>query len=85
MDLNEKITAENDTKNTPLSGVAIKRSAFNATIVGQVAEILGLEKSMVYKVLNGSRESQQVMSCYMTLLEGNNKLLEDVKKLVPFD
>jgi hypothetical protein len=85
MDVNEKITAENDTKNTQLLGVGIKRSAFNAAIVAQVAQLLGLSKRQVYYVLNGSRENQAVFNCYMTILEGNNQLIEEVKKLVPFD
>jgi hypothetical protein len=34
-------------------------------------------------VLCGDREDEEILTCYMTLLEGANNLLEQVKTAVP--
>lgn len=39
----------------------------------------------VNMVLNGERASEKVFSVYMTMAEEENKLLQTVKALVPFD
>ncbi len=61
-----------------------KRSAEVAFRVNRVAEITGLKPNTIYKVIRGDRENEEVFTTYMELLERDNALLEEVKKLVPF-
>lgn len=63
----------------------IKRSASNASLVQKTAEITGKKTNYVRKVLRADRENQTIMNVYMSLMEGENKLLEAVRELVPFD
>jgi len=63
----------------------VKRDAFHAGLVQKTAETCRVSKRYVRMVINAERESQPVMDTYMTLLEGNNKLLKQVKELVPFN
>lgn len=62
-----------------------KREAFKASLAQKTARIARVSTRYVRMVINGDRENQQVMSVYMQLLEGENKLLAQVKELVPFD
>ena len=62
-----------------------KRSAENAFRVQRVAEITGLKPNSVEKIIRGDRENEEVFTTYMELLERDNALLDEVKKLVPFN
>lgn len=62
-----------------------RRSAATASLVKRTAELMGVTEQLVYKVLRGYRTNEQVMACYITLLEGETQLLDAVKKLVPFN
>lgn len=61
------------------------RDRFNTVLVSQTADITGYKMRYVYMVLQGIRENEAVLTVYMELKEGHNKLLEAVKQLVPFD
>lgn len=52
--------------------------------IKRTAEITGYSESMVEKVLADKRTNDNVFAVYMELLEGENALVEAVKKLVPF-
>lgn len=62
-----------------------KRDSIRAARVKKVAESLGKTPNYIRKVLNGVRENNQVLPLMMELQERENKLLEEVKKLIPFD
>lgn len=61
------------------------RDSKRAALVKNVADIHRLSTSMVYKVLAGERNNEDVFSTYMFLLQGGNALKEEAKKLVPFN
>ena len=61
------------------------RDLEKAVRVARTAEITRRSKSLVYKVTDGERENEHVMLVYMELKEGENKLVEAAKKLVPFN
>lgn len=57
-----------------------------ALIVEKIAEKRGLKKNTIYRVLNGSRENEDVMDDYVTMsLSVGNALLNEVKRVVPFN
>jgi hypothetical protein len=60
-----------------------KRNAALAARVNKTADITGVSKDFVRKVINGERENETVFSVYMSLYEGENELVKEVKKLVP--
>ena len=61
-----------------------KRDVHKASLVKKTADICGVSESYVYKILDCDRDNENVMATYMTLMQGENQLLEEVKKLVPF-
>lgn len=63
----------------------IKRDSWRAAIVAEVAEMHGVTKRQVYRVINGERDNDKVMASYMTLLENKNELLNSVRKIVQFN
>lgn len=62
-----------------------KRDAEMAFRVKRVAELTGVTTDLIYKVLRGDRNNEEVFTTYMELKERDNKLLDEVKKLVPFN
>lgn len=66
-----------------------ERDPERAAIVKKVVRITGVSPRHVYRVIRGDRKNENVLSCYMEILEaGNemeNRLKEEVKKLVPFN
>ena len=62
-----------------------ERNAELAFRVKMVAEITGLKPNGIYKILRGDRKNEEVFTTYMELLERDNLLLQEVKKLVPFN
>ncbi len=67
--------------------IAVKRirSAEHAWRVKRTAEITGLKTDTVYKIIRGVRENENVITIYMDLLDGDRTLVNEVKKLVPFN
>jgi predicted transcriptional regulator len=59
-----------------------KRDSEKATRVKKAAKLCGVSPRAVYKVLNGDFDNDKVLTVYMTLQEEENKLLNEVKKLV---
>ena len=62
-----------------------KRDTIRAARIKKVAESLGVSPNYIQKVLRGDRENKQVLPLIMELQERENALLEEVKKLLPFD
>lgn len=54
-------------------------------IVEIVAERRGVSRSAVYKVIKGIRENEAVMADYVDMTLQANRLILEVKKLVPFN
>jgi hypothetical protein len=70
---------------------AKKRESKKATLVEMTAEVSGVSKRSVQRVINGTQENDFVFDTYMNIKEGvekvlvENKLLAAVEKLVPFN
>lgn len=62
-----------------------ERSAWKASLAQKTAKICHVSVRYVRMVISGDRENEQVMNVYMRLLEGENKLLAQVRELVPFN
>lgn len=62
-----------------------ERNSEIAWRVKRTAEITGLKPNTIYKIIRGDRENEEVLTTYMELWERDNALLEEVKKLVPFN
>ncbi|MBN8834604.1 MAG: hypothetical protein ABS68_00080 [Niastella sp. SCN 39-18] len=62
-----------------------KRDIRRAATVEETAGLLGISKNYVQKVMRGDRENDEVVAVFMELSERKNYLLEEVKKLVPFN
>ena len=62
-----------------------RRDTIRAARVKRTAEIVGVSERYVNMVLEGERENEEVMIAFMELKEGENLLVESVKKLVPFN
>lgn len=63
----------------------IKRDAIGAATVIKTAEITGVSERYVRYVLDGKRKNEAVFTVYMELVDGQNKLVQAVKQLVPFE
>jgi hypothetical protein len=70
---------------------AKKRESKKATLVEMTAEVAGVSKRSVQRVINGTQANDFVFGTYMNIKEGvekvlvENKLLAAVEKLVPFN
>lgn len=66
-----------------------KRDTEKAAIVSRVARICGLSTKQVRRVISGNSENEEVMKVYMEIAETgvelDNKLIQAVKKAVPFN
>lgn len=54
-------------------------------VTEKAAEITGFKEDYVRKVRNGDRNNETILTVVLELIEGNNKLVEKVKKLVPIN
>lgn len=63
---------------------AAKRKKRNET-AQVIAQISGYSPSMVRKVMNGVRENKDILNATIIWEQGQNKLLQHIKKLVPFN
>lgn len=66
-----------------------KRDTERAARIKRTAIITGYSQRYIQAVLSGDRENEQVASIYFSLLdadrETDNKLLREVKRVVPFN
>ena len=60
------------------------RDSENATRVARTAALCGVSVQWVRKVIRGDASDEKVLKVFMELQEGENALLEEVQKLVPF-
>lgn len=67
----------------------IGRDIKSAARVARTAAIVGVSKRTVNYVLNGERENEKVMDVFMTLVENertlDNELTQAVRNLIPFN
>ncbi len=61
------------------------RSSETAYRVKRTAELTGVKPTSVYRIIRGDRKNEEVFTTYMELMERDNALLNEVKKLVPFN
>lgn len=61
------------------------RDTVRAARIKRTAEIVGVSERYVQLVLNGDRQNDDVLLVYMEMAEGENKLIQEVKKLVPLN
>jgi hypothetical protein len=61
-----------------------KRNAFTASLVKKTSELTGVNVRSVYRIINGDQTNEMVLKVYMQLVEGENLLMQEVKKLIPF-
>lgn len=62
-----------------------KKNTWKADLVATTAEITKVSERHVRYVLDMERNNESVETVYMFLAEGKNKLVEEAKKLVPFN
>lgn len=62
-----------------------KRDAVVASRVNKTAKITGVSNRYVRMVINGEYRNEDVLSTYMFIQEGENKLLREARLLVPFN
>jgi hypothetical protein len=62
-----------------------KKNTSRADLVATTAEITKVSERYVRYVLDMERTNEVVEDVYMFLAEGKNKLVEEAKKLVPFN
>lgn len=61
------------------------RDTVRAARIKRTAEIVGVSERYVQLVLNAERQNEEVLLVFMELDEGENKLVQEVKKLVPLN
>lgn len=59
------------------------RDAFNRVLTKKSAELAGVSVSTAEKVLRMERNNEAVLTSYLMLNEGFNKLLAEVKRILP--
>jgi hypothetical protein len=64
--------------------MARRRDAQKAALVQKTAKLTGKSERYVRAVMDGSRNNDEVELVYLELQNGDGKLLEAVKALVPF-
>lgn len=62
-----------------------KRSAKRAALIEVTAVLRGVSTRQVQRVLAGDQNNDKVVDTYMELNEGFDKLIDEVKKMVPFN
>lgn len=62
-----------------------KKDSQNSFIVKKVAELHGVTPRYVNYILEGKRKNDEIFMTYMDIYEGTNTLVEEVKKLIPFN
>lgn len=62
-----------------------KRDIKRAATIIEAAEITGVSQRSVRRVLAGEQENPNVLGVVMELTERKNLLIEEVKRLVPFN
>jgi hypothetical protein len=62
-----------------------KRNIIQAARVQKTRDLTGKSARHIRRVINGECENEEVMMVYMELAEGENKLLQAVKTLLPFE
>ena len=61
------------------------RDVRRAAIIDYTAELTGVNKRSVQRVLTAEQTNERILSTYMEIDEGINLLLQSVKLLVPFN
>ncbi|MCC6290159.1 MAG: hypothetical protein IT249_19950 [Chitinophagaceae bacterium] len=62
-----------------------RRDPVVAARVKNTADIVGVSNRTVYRVIKGDSINITVLRAYMNLLEGERLLLEEVKRIIPFN
>jgi hypothetical protein len=62
-----------------------ERDPEKAIRVKRTAELAGVSERQVYRVIDGDQKNEEVLRIYMQLSEGENLLIEAIKKAVPIE
>lgn len=62
-----------------------KKDTRRAALIKDTATIRGVSTRQVQYALNAERKDEKTIEVFMELTEGYDKLLNEVKKLVPFN
>ncbi len=62
-----------------------KRDTHRAARIKKTAALTGYSERYVRMVLDGDRQSEGVMAVFMAIKDGEDQLLTEVKKLIPFN
>lgn len=62
-----------------------KRSSIVASLVEKTADVTNVSKRSVQRVIQGDQNNEKVLSVFMYLQEGENALIQEVKKLDLFN
>lgn len=61
------------------------RDAETAARVKRIAEMFGISKRQVRRVISGDSSNEAVLRAYMEMAEGENLLIQEVKTIVQFN
>lgn len=61
----------------------VKRDTVRAAKIKLTAEIAGVSDRQVQRVLNAEQENETVVLAFMEIDQGLNKLVQEVKRIVP--
>lgn len=56
-----------------------------AATIKETATLVGVSQRHVQLVMNGDRQNDKIVEVFMEITEGKNLLLQEVKKLIPFN
>lgn len=62
-----------------------KRDIKRAATIIETAELTGVSTRSVRRIMESEQKNETVVMVFMEIEEGKNKLLSEVKKLVPFN
>lgn len=60
------------------------RDTIREAQVKKTAKLLGVSQRYVNMILDGDRKSEDVLAVFMEIADGENKLLREVEKILPF-
>lgn len=73
------------TKVLKMASKASKMTKKRDGITKKVAEMHGVSDGYVRKIRRGDAHNEEIFATVMDMIEGENKLIQEVKRLIPID